>query len=345
MARYFVISDYLVYPQYEQDDRRYDIQILPQLKDSEARVQYIQDNNISHTVLHNRTLISISKHIEIKVVYFAYGTGNILIKATGLRKAYQLAKAFQTYLSIYCEVVPNGDRFNDYLIELSQIPQYAWNYEDLARSISSNSDFDLVSEVLPLRSGQFLFAHYLSDVAKYVPIIYEDVHILDSTAHLDQSYALFYGLMSGSYYHFHYARDRVLQSNDELLKDYLEHKPKYELAFLAAFKAIELLIGKGNLNKSNLKSIFRSQPYSLIQHDSVWERFHEIFAQKPRYCSFEEILEHFLDMRNVVAAHGNRKPPKSFLITPDNLFEIQRFASHLIHQAIESHVSQSVPSN
>jgi len=337
LARYFVISDYLVYPQYERDGQRYDNQTLPQIKDSRARVQYIQKNNIPYTVLHNRTLVSISKHLEIKVVYFAYGTGNILVKATGLRKAYQLAKAFQTYLSIYCKIMPNPDRFNEYLIEMSHIPEYSWTDKDLARSASSKKILDIESTVLPFKTGLFLFTHYLSDAAKYVPIIYEDLHISDSTAHLEQSYALFDGLM----YYSDYKRYRGFQSDDEILKNYLEHKPKYELAFLAAFKAIELLIGNGNLNKSRLKSVFQSQPYSLIQSNSVWERFHEIFAQKPRHYSFEEILENFLDMRNIVAAHGNRKPPKRFLITPDNLFEIQRFATYLIHLAIESHLSKS----
>jgi hypothetical protein len=340
-----VICDYLVFPQYEQVGQRYDIQVLPQIRDRQARVQYIQDNGIPYTAFQNRTLVSISRQKEVKLVYFNQGTGNILIKATGLREAYRISRAFQTYLTIFCEVTPNEDRLGDYLIELSQIPQFSWTDEDLAKAMTSSQNFEPVSEILPLYTGQYLFAHYLSDAAKYVPIIYHDIHISDSTAHLDQSYALFYGLMSGSYYHYHYARDRVVQSQDELLKDYLEHKPKYELAFLAAFKAIELLIGNGNINKSRLKSVFQSNPYSLIKHDNVWERFHEIFAQKPQYCSFEELLEHFLDMRNVVAAHGNRKPPKHFLITPDNLFEIQRFASHLIHQAIESHLLQANPPN
>lgn len=345
VARYFVISDYLVFPQYERDGQRYDIQVLPQIIGSQARVQHIRDNSISHTVLQNRTLVSISRQIEVKVVYFNWGTGNILIKATGLREAYKIARAFQTYLTVFCEVTPNEDRFGDYLIELSHIPQFSWTDEDLARAVTSRQNLEPLSGILPLYTGQYLFAHYLSDVEKYVPIIYHDVHISNSTAHLDQSYALFYGLMSESYYYYHYARDRVVQSQDELLKDYLEHKPKYELAFLAAFKAIELLIGNGNINKSRLKSVFQSNPYTLIKHDSVWERFHEIFAKKPQHCSFEELLEHFLDMRNVVAAHGNRKPPKHFLITSDNLFEIQRFASHLIHQAIESHLLQINPPN
>lgn len=345
LARYFAISDYLVFPQYEQDGLRYDIQILPQIRGSQARLQYIQDNKIPHAVLRNRTLVSVTRQIEIKLVYFNWGTGNILIKATGLREAYRIARAFQTYLTIFCEVTPNEDRFGDYLIELSQIPRFSWTDEDLARALSSTQDFEPVSGTLPLYTGQYLFAYYFSDVAKYVPIIYHDAHISESASHLDQSYALFYGLMSGSYYHYYYARERVIQSRDRLLKDYLEHKSKYELAFLAAFKAIELLVGNGNINKSRLKSVFQSNPYTLIRQDSVWERFHEIFTKKPQYCSFEELLEHFLDMRNVVAAHGNRKPPKHFLITPDNLFEIQRFASHLIHQAVESHLLRMNPPN
>lgn len=341
LTRYFVISDYLVFPQYEEDGHKYDIQVLPQRKGAEARVRYLRDNDIPISVLRNRTLVSISKNTELKVVYFSHGSGNILIKATGLRSAYQLARAFQTYLTVYCEVPPDDDRTDDYLIELSQMPHHWWDEEQLANSIVSKQSLDPGSIVLPLTTGRYLFAGYLTDVPKYVPIIYGDVHISEATAHLDQSYALFYGLMSGSYYHFHYARDRVEQSRDIRLKNYLEHRPRYELAFLAAFKAIELLIGNGNLKNATIDSAFRSNPYTLIKPSEVWERFHEIFVQKPRFSSFRVLLKQFLDMRNVVAAHGNRRPPKNFLITQDNIYEIQRFASYLIYLAIESRLRQT----
>lgn len=337
LARYFLISDYLVFPQYEHDGQRYDEQTVPQLPDVETRENYIEEKEyLDISILRNRTLISISKHIELKIVYFNYGTGNIMVKATGLREAYRLARAFQTYLTILCEITPNGDRLEDYLIEVSQIPQYWWNDEQLAMHLVSEGVLGDSTLVSTLQSGQYLFAHYLHDATKYVQVIYQDLHILEASAHLDQSYALFFGLMSGSYYHYHYSRDRVLLSRDELLKDYLENKAKYELAFLAAFKAIERLFGNSNINKAKVRSVFQSQPYSLIKHDSDWESFHEIFSQKPQHRTFEEMLKHFLEMRNIVAAHGNQRPPQNFLITQDNLFEIQRFASHLIYQAIES---------
>lgn len=343
MTRYFLISDYLAYPQYQRDGRRWDEQTIPHLQDAQAISRYIEENeHLDFSVLRTRTVLSISKYIELKIVYFKYGKGNVLIKATGLREAYRLARAFQTYLTILCEVTPNEERLEDYLIEISRIPQYWWNDEQLARHLVSEGVLDSSTLVTTLQSGQYLFAHYLQDAAKHVQIIYQDLHISEASAHLDQSYALFHGLMSGSYYHYHYSGDRVLMSRDDLLKDYLENKAKYELAFLAAFKAIERLFGNSNFRKAQIESIFQSQPYGKIKQDDDWQSFHEIFSHKPEHRTFEEMVVHFLEMRNIVAAHGNRKPPQGFLITQDNLFEIQRFTSHLIYLAIESHLQNDL---
>ena len=43
-------------------------------------------------------------------------------------------------------------------------------------------------------------------------------------------------------------------------------------------------------------------------------------------------------MRNIVAAHGNIRPPKDFWISEDNVFEIQVFLSELILKAYQHFV-------
>jgi hypothetical protein len=41
-----------------------------------------------------------------------------------------------------------------------------------------------------------------------------------------------------------------------------------------------------------------------------------------------------LDLRNIVAAHGNRNPPECAKLIEDNVFEIQLFLQELLSKAI-----------
>ena len=169
--RHFLISDYLVCPQNEIDGIKYDEQIIPQLESYKARIKHFAEKKIPISVVSNRTLAFISKDIKLRIVYFDYGIGKVLVSATGLQKAYQLARAFQAFLTIICEIIPNEGRSNDFLIEVLRIPRYDWTDKDLASSLSVNWNFGHDSIIRTLHSGQVLFSMNLEDVSQYIEII------------------------------------------------------------------------------------------------------------------------------------------------------------------------------
>jgi hypothetical protein len=138
--------------------------------------------------------------------------------------------------------------------------------------------------------------------------------------------------MSGSYYEAHYARERRQAPQWFLEKLYLENRPKYEVAFVAAFKAMERLFQKAGFRDVELGNIFARLPYPSIRSNTVYTRKHEVFSRQKEKISYEDMAAHFLRLRNTVAAHGNRKPPER--ISEDSIFEIQRFVSELFFRAI-----------
>jgi hypothetical protein len=52
-----------------------------------------------------------------------------------------------------------------------------------------------------------------------------------------------------------------------------------------------------------------------------------------KFRPYKEVITHFLDLRNAVAAHANPKPP--FILNEDQLFEIQKLADSMIADLIK----------
>ena len=141
--------------------------------------------------------------------------------------------------------------------------------------------------------------------------------------------------MPGSYYSSNYIWERKKLTRWDLEKRYLEMRPRYEVAFLAAFKAIERFLRVNDIKKHSLEKSFKKLPYPNVKCSSKYSRFHEIFSGLPKRTTNGEIIGHFLNIRNIVAAHANQNPPPRFIVSEDSLFEIQLFVKHLIFGALD----------
>jgi len=74
--------------------------------------------------------------------------------------------------------------------------------------------------------------------------------------------------------------------------------------------------------------------YETVKPTNTYRRFHEVFSNQVENIPYTELIEHFLRLRNVVAAHGNQNPPEQYKIIEDNTFEIQLFLEHLINNVV-----------
>ncbi|MGH7592808.1 MAG: hypothetical protein ACRELE_03010, partial [Gemmatimonadales bacterium] len=68
--------------------------------------------------------------------------------------------------------------------------------------------------------------------------------------------------------------------------------------------------------------------------ETPYRRFHEIFRGYKKRTTVEEILKHFLRIRNAVAAHANSTPPRDLMLSEDNVYEIQNLVTFLIDRAV-----------
>ena len=95
--------------------------------------------------------------------------------------------------------------------------------------------------------------------------------------HFSESKKLFSGSMTSSYYHFHYKYDRKALKKWELEKRYLEMRYRYEIAFTAAFKGIESLLGVNYIKKHEIKRLLDNLNSTIISYDNHYAKRHEIF--------------------------------------------------------------------
>ena len=65
---------------------------------------------------------------------------------------------------------------------------------------------------------------------------------------------------------------------------------------------------------------------------SRWRSRHEVFATGRKWWSFSELIGHYLDVRNAVAAHANPKPP--FRLSVNQAREIQELVADMLYIAV-----------
>ena len=138
----------------------------------------------------------------------------------------------------------------------------------------------------------------------------------------------------------HYRADRSAMSRSQLGKIYLENCHRFETAFVAAFKGIERYFRVNQIKEDRIERLFRNIKYDGVTFGSTTRRIFEIFSGFPKKTSYGELIAHFLRIRNAVAAHGNREPPKELVVSEDSILEIQSFLQELIWKALESHANK-----
>jgi len=121
----------------------------------------------------------------------------------------------------------------------------------------------------------------------------------------------------------------------DLDKRYLENRIEYDTAFLSAFRGIEALLQKPHFRKNEVKALLSNADSKNGTSFSKrkYKSFHEIFSSRKRFWSYEEIIIHYLRLRNAVAAHGNIDPPN--IIMEDQVFEIQMLLKSMFMEILD----------
>lgn len=338
MRTYYLLLGYLI-PVYIAN-KGY-IHLRPEISERDKREYY---KSMNMTLPENYTILKEGR-LELKVVYYNVDEGRLLIKAPSRREAYSLASAIRGLLSNLRGLFPDDRSDTFFFQELTKVPKPNWSKEDLIKSLKANltypNDMFLEEELI---KGYAVDRDTLVDLVKFLPFMIRDRDLRESLDHLLESRFLIYGFMTGSYYMSHYRADRHALSRSQLEKQYLENRHRYETAFVAAFKSIERYFRVNQIKEDRIERLFRKIKYDGVTFDSKTRRLFEIFSGFPKRTSYRELIAHFLRIRNAVAAHGNREPPKELVVSEDSILEIQSFLWELIWKALNSYANKSLES-
>jgi len=267
----------------------------------------------------------------------------LIISSKSRRNAYSVLYLIKGF---YTLIVPNlsysGTLQNNQLMEFYKRPKASWRNDDwlsnLNKSVHQNYfNFDDLKIELTTATG--IFDH---DEAKYLKNLiereYGNQRLAEAMNHARESIQLFNGIMNSSYYYSHYIRDRKNLTRQAIEKAYYEKKETYELAFLAAFKAIERLLNVNDIKRREIKTVLNNSGLVFTNAEKKYERAFEKFIGFKRIINQSELVEHFLNLRNTVGAHANKNPPQSKVIAFDSIYEIQYFLSIWINEYLEERV-------
>lgn len=281
-----------------------------------------------------KAICDVEHNLRLYVSFFDVDVGHLTIRSHSRKKAYQVATILRALFSLHFGWQPNERTGHYYLQELKRLPRGDW---DNARMLSELRGLNYgISDtfIYELHHG-FSVSHdaYL-EIPRMIEKTWRNEALVESLNHMLESRFLFCGFMVGSYYTCHYSKDRRATPIWEIEKRYFENRFRYETAFLAAFKGIERFFGVNDINKHQIPGLLSSFPHSDISETTPYRRFHEIFSGLRENDTYSNMIRHFLKLRNAVAAHGNRKPPKDCMLIEDNVFEIQLFLMELLNKAI-----------
>lgn len=282
----------------------------------------------------NYTIARLENRTKVRVVFFDVDNGLFLIKAPNQRIAYEVIRSLDGFFFLVVGDTPRHDRSLPKLSELYKVPQSTWTREQLLEELRQRDWQIGPTDILDFSSSRVVQEHHMRLLGPSVELIYSNPRLNESLHHLGHSRFLFYGFMVGSYYQCHYQVDRQTMSRHLMQKQYFENRERYELAFLSAFKGIERFLNVNQIKRTNIDKALVKLQMSEVRPDTKYRRWHEIFSGYPRYIQYNDLIAHFLNIRNVVAAHANPSPPSDFMISEDSLMEIQLFLSQLCGKAL-----------
>jgi len=328
MSIYYLVSDYSVPVYIDYQGTSYINNIVS--FDEKRRYYIKQRRNLPS----NYTIARFDKHTYIRVVFYNVDNGLFLIKAGNQRIAYEVVRALDGYFFLVTGGTPNYDRCLPKLIEIYKVPQSDWNIDRLFKELSQMNMEMMKTDVYKLRSSPFIQAHEMQLLAPCVERIYSDRRLNEALYHLGYSRFLCYGFMVGSYYNCHYRHDRQSMSKHLIQKQYFENRERYELAFLSAFRGIEGFLNVNQIKRPDIDRSLLKLQTANIKPDTKYHRRHEIFSGSCRDVTYHDIIDHFLEIRNTVAAHANPSPPSDLIISEDSVMEIQLLLSELCSKGL-----------
>ena len=262
-----------------------------------------------------------------RISVFVYGAYDafIMVVASSQRKAYLVGNALRAAATCFLGHPPL-ERQSGYLLELTKKPSHDMTRRDITHLInppgSPAREENLFLE-RELASGTGIDHVQLSEVCNIVARAIHHPRLLDALMHLEYSRILVWGFMVGSFYDSHYSRDRQELSRYQLERSYLENRFRYDSAFVSAFRGIECVLGRPGFKRSNISRLLvktdreLGTSFSTSKHRS----WHEMFSSRRKWWKYEDIIAHYLQLRNSVSAHGNPSPPH--IVMEDQVFEIQ----------------------
>lgn len=262
-----------------------------------------------------------------RISIFAHGNYDafIMVAASSQRKAYLLGNALRAALTcFYGEPPPK--RSSGYLLELRKRPRPDMYSRDLVALINPLLSRDKMGSLLlknELRGGVGVMHEQMVEGCRIVENALTRPRLVDALMHLEHSRNLVCGFMVGSFYETHYKRDRRELTRYQLERIYLENRLHYDSAFVSAFRGIECLLGRPFIKKRELGALLSKadHEYGVRISSENHRSWHEIFTSRRVRWKYEEIISHYLYLRNAVSAHGNPSPPH--IVMEDQVFEIQ----------------------
>lgn len=322
MATYYLVADYLV-PVYIENEGSLG---LTNCKPDERRKYFVERGlNLPK----NYTISRLSHKTSVRVVFFEIDHGLFLIEAPNQPTAYRVLRALDGFFYLANGEAPSVDRSIPKLNELKRMPNYKWTREKLIKELRERNIEISPTNIFELHSGWVVPQYDMRRLGPGIEAIYPNIHLVEALSHLGHSRYLFYGYMVGSYYHCHYKYDRKELSRYQMKKKYFENRERYELSFVSAFKGIERILKVAQIKKHEIAARLTGLGIPDIQPETMYRRWHETFSGYEEYISYSDIIKHFLDIRNAVAAHANPSPPNHFHISEDSLIEVQLFLSEL----------------
>lgn len=336
MATYYLVTDYLI-PVYIEHEGSLGI---TNCKPDERR-QYFAEQGLK--LPKNYIIARLAPKTSVRVVFFEIDHGLFLIEAPNQPTAYRVLRALDGFFYLYNGEAPSLDRSIPKLNELKRMPNSNWTRDKLIEELRERNTEISPTNVYEFHSGWVVPQYDIRLLGPGLEAIYPNVYLVEALSHLGYSRYLFYGYMVGSYYHCHYKHDRSELSHHQMQKKYFENRERYELSFVSAFKGIERILKVGQIRKHEINDRLVDLGIPDIRPETTYRRWHETFSGLKKDISYSDIIEHFLDIRNVVAAHANPSPPDHFLISEDSLIEVQLFLSELCQRVLGNIEPRKLP--
>ncbi len=336
MATYYLVADYLI-PVYIENEGSLG---LTNCKPDERRAYFVKRGL---KLPKNYTIARLTQKTSVRVVFFEINHGLFLIEATNQPTAYRVLTALDGFFYLTKGDVPSLDRSIPKLNELKRMPNSNWTQDKLIEELRDRNIEINPTDVYGFHSGWVVQQYYMRLLGPGIEAIYPNVHLLEALSHLGHSRYLFYGYMVGSYYHCNYKHERNELSRHQMQKKYFENRERYELSFVSAFKGIERILKVGQIRRHEIGDRLTGLGIPDIQPETMYRRWHETFSGYKKNISYSDIIRHFLDIRNAVAAHANPSPPDRFLISEDSLMEVQLFLSELCNSVLGDITPRELP--